>query len=73
MESILDGTWGSGAAPSEWVDFLLMRRMHWSWAELQETPGYVRRYCADFLGLIAEQEQAERQRAHAAQAHHMTG
>ncbi|RLU78174.1 hypothetical protein CTZ27_37710 [Streptomyces griseocarneus] len=56
VESILDGTWGSGTAPAEWADFLLMRRMHWSWDELQQTPAYVRRYALDFLGLIAQQE-----------------
>jgi hypothetical protein len=26
-----------------------MLQMHWSWDELQATPMYVRRYCADFL------------------------
>ncbi|WBP89540.1 hypothetical protein [Kitasatospora cathayae] len=41
--------------------------MHWSWSELQETPAYVRRYCADFLGLIAEQEQADQEQAQATQ------
>ncbi|MEU4296340.1 hypothetical protein [Kitasatospora aureofaciens] len=66
MESILDGTWNSGAEPPEWTDFILMRRMHWSWAELQETPDYVRRYCVDFLALIAKQERDEHERAQAA-------
>lgn len=64
VESILDGTWASGSPPAEWADFLLMRRMHWSWAELQQTPLYVRRFCLDFLGLIAEQEQRENEHAH---------
>lgn len=40
-----------------------MRRMHWSWEQLQATPVYVRRYCIDFLGLIAEQEEAEQKKA----------
>ncbi|RLU81133.1 hypothetical protein CTZ27_33380 [Streptomyces griseocarneus] len=63
VESILDGTWASGAAPAEWADFLLMYRMRWSWAEVQATPLYVRRYALDFLGLIAEQEERENERA----------
>lgn len=63
MESILDGTWASDESPAEWADFILMRRMHWSWEQLQATPMYVRRYCIDFLGLIAEQEEAEQKKA----------
>lgn len=63
MESILGKTWGgSEPPPAEWGDFLLMRRMHWSWTDLQETPVYVRRYCADFLGLIAEAEEAQQEK-----------
>ncbi|GAA3032141.1 hypothetical protein GCM10020000_06360 [Streptomyces olivoverticillatus] len=63
VESILDGTWASDGAPAEWADFILMRRMHWSWDELQATPVYVRRYALDFLGLIAQQEQADQEAA----------
>ncbi len=63
VESILDGTWASGNAPPEWADFILMRRMHWTWDDLQQTPLYVRRYCLDFLGLISEQEERENDRA----------
>lgn len=41
-----------------------MRRMHWSWEQLQATPWYVRRYTLDFLGMIAkyEEQQAESER-----------
>lgn len=46
-ESIYEGTWGSGAAPDELVDFEVMREMSWSYAELCATPDYVRRYVAD--------------------------
>ena len=42
-----------------------MRRMHWSWEQLQETPSYVRRYCLDILGMISEHEDQEAQRARA--------
>lgn len=73
VESILDDTWSSGAAPSEWADFILMRRMHWSWEQLQATPGYVRRYCLDFLGLIAEQEKTRNDEAQADARRHQTG
>jgi hypothetical protein len=40
-----------------------MKRMRWSWRELQDTPYYVRRYAMDFLGLIAEAEEKERKKA----------
>lgn len=39
-----------------------MRRMHWSWEQLQQTPAYVRRYCLDFLNAIAEAEERENDR-----------
>ena len=39
-----------------------MRRMHWSWEQLQQTPMYVRRYCVDFLNMIGEQEERETER-----------
>jgi hypothetical protein len=39
-----------------------MRRMHWSWEQLQATPMYVRRYTLDFLGMISEQEEREMER-----------
>lgn len=50
--------------PDEWADFLLMKRMHWSWEQLQATPWYVRRYTLDFLSMAAEHEerQADRER-----------
>jgi hypothetical protein len=64
VESILGRTWGGiEPPPAEWVDFLLMRRMRWSWAQLQEAPMYVRRYCMDFLGLIAEAEEREQEKS----------
>lgn len=44
-----------------------MRRMHWSWDELQATPVYVRRYCLDFLNAVAEAEERENDRARSAQ------
>lgn len=46
-----DGTWASGPWPSELVDFEVMREMRWTWRELQDTPLYVRRFCADFVQL----------------------
>lgn len=49
-ESVYDGTWsGNTPAPAELADFELMREMGWSWADLEDTPAYVRRYCADFM------------------------
>ena len=64
VESILGGTWGgSEPAPAEWADFLLMKRMRWSWEQLQATPTYVQRYSLDFLGLIGEAEENERKKA----------
>ncbi|MEY9937291.1 hypothetical protein [Streptacidiphilus sp. MAP5-3] len=48
-ESIYDGTWASGPAPAELIDFELMREMHWSWEQLEATPLYVRRYAWDLM------------------------
>ncbi|MFI0914230.1 hypothetical protein [Streptomyces abikoensis] len=62
VESIIEGTWASEETPAEWADFILMRRMHWSWEQLQATPVYVRRYCLDILGMLAEHEQRESER-----------
>lgn len=39
-----------------------MRRMHWSWEQLQQTPIYVRRYCLDFLSMMSEHEEREMDR-----------
>ncbi|MEU8552324.1 hypothetical protein AB0C81_36060 [Streptomyces roseoverticillatus] len=36
--------------------------MHWSWEQRQATPVYVRRYCLDNLGVLAEHEQRESER-----------
>lgn len=63
VESILDGTWASGAPPEEWIDYQLMKHMGWSWNDLQSTPLYVRRYCWDIACAQAAQEQAEIERA----------
>ena len=47
----------------EWGHFLLMKKMRWSWAELCETPLYIRRFTMDFLGLISEAEEREQKKA----------
>lgn len=39
-----------------------MRRMHWSWEQLQATPWYVRRYTLDFLSMLAQHEEREADR-----------
>jgi hypothetical protein len=39
-----------------------MKRMGWSWDELQATPWYVRRYALDFLNMAAEHEERQAQR-----------
>jgi hypothetical protein len=50
------GTWTSGPPPPELIDFEVMREMGWSFAELEDTPVYVRRYVWD---LIRVRRQAE--------------
>ena len=50
------GTWAGTSIPAELRDFELMRGMRWSWAELQDTPLYVRRYCWDLLNARAQAE-----------------
>lgn len=63
-ESIYGGTWGSGEMPAEVLHFELMREMGWTWRDLQATPAYVIRYCADLMMIRrnAEAEQVERSR-----------
>jgi hypothetical protein len=63
VEAIIEGTWGGTGTPAEWADFILMRRMRWSWEQLQQTPAYVRRYCIDFLSMIGVHEERESERA----------
>ena len=48
--------------PPELLHFELMREMGWSWADLQEAPPYVRRYCTDLMTIRrqAEADAAER-------------
>ncbi len=48
MESIL-ATGGLSGAPEEWIDYQLMKRMHWDWDQLERCPAYVRTYCMDFV------------------------
>lgn len=66
-ESIYAGTWSSGPPPDELVDFELMREMGWTFAELQATPVYVRRYCWDLMVARreAENDAIEREQAKA--------
>lgn len=61
IQSVYDGTWGGSTVPQEIVDFEIMREMHWSWKQLQETPVYVRRFTWDCIQARREAEQeAER-------------
>lgn len=53
-ESFYDGTWSSGRLPDELEDFELMHEFGWTWAQLQDTPHYVRRFCCDFLAAKRE-------------------
>ena len=59
-----DGTWSSGPVPQELEDFEVMHEMHWTWAELQATPLYVRRFAWDFT---LARRQAENDAAEKAQ------
>lgn len=73
IESIVEGTWGGDSAPAEWGDYVLMRRMHWSWDQLQSTPMYVRRYCLDILNMISEHEERESKREQSRAERHQAG
>ena len=35
-----------------------MQAMDWTWEDLIATPNYVRRYCLDFLNMIAKKRMA---------------
>lgn len=73
VESIIEGTWGGDTAPAEWADYVLMRRMHWSWEQLQQTPLYVRRYCLEFIRMISKHEEREAQREQSRAERHQAG
>lgn len=73
VESIIDGTWASGEPPPEFVDYLLMKHMGWSWKALQTTPPYVKRFCFDIAQAEfeheAEEVDAARRKAEQAKTH----
>lgn len=58
-EGIYSGNWQSGTIPPEVQDYELMREMGWSWADLDNTPLYVRRFCWD-LSQIRRQNESDR-------------
>jgi hypothetical protein len=53
VQSLLS-TGGSTSAPEEWIDFQIMKRMNWTWNELEACPAYVRNYVIDFLQMEDE-------------------
>jgi hypothetical protein len=62
-ESVYEGTWSSGPAPEELVDFEVMREMGWTWRDLQDTPFYVRRFTWDLILARRDAEQAANEKA----------
>lgn len=62
-ESIYEGTWSSGPPPPELVDYEIMREMGWSWADLEATPIYVRRYVWDLMVARREAQRAAQEKA----------
>jgi hypothetical protein len=63
-ESIFEGTWSSGEPPAAFIDFQVMREMHWTFRELQETPIEVRTYAWDAIRKerAAQHAQIEKQK-----------
>lgn len=62
-ESVYEGTWSSGPPPQELEDYELMREMKWSFADLQATPPYVRRFCWDLMNARRNAEAAASEKA----------
>jgi hypothetical protein len=62
-ESIYDGTWASGPAPPELIDFEIMHEMGWSWEQLEATPVYVRQFTWDLMMVRREAERAATEKA----------
>ncbi len=62
IQSVYNGTWGSGAPPKEIIDFELCREMHLSWLELQRTPQYVQRVWWDCIQARREAEEEANRR-----------
>lgn len=63
MESIVDGTWGGGPPPVEYIAFTLMRGMRWSSDQFHATPSYEQRFCYDFLRIIGDHEAEQARKA----------
>lgn len=64
MESILDGTWGSGPWPEEVVVADVLLETGWTWRDWEDTPPYIQRVVCDFLYARrkTEADQADQQR-----------
>lgn len=64
MEQLLQGLLGPGeGSPPEWIDYVLMKRMGWTFDQVQATPAYVKRYCLDFMRLEAAAAEMKREEA----------
>ncbi len=73
MESILDGTWGSGPWPEEVAVADVLLETGWTWQQWNDTPGYVQRFVSDFLYAKRKAEAdrvEEQQREQEARARH---
>lgn len=62
MESIFEGTWGSGEPPEEFVLARMLDLTGWSWTEWEATPPYVQRVMWDYYQAKSAAEAAEAER-----------
>lgn len=59
IESIAEGTWGSGPWPDELVIADLLLETKWTWTDLQATPTYIQRVVIDTIQARRGAEKAE--------------
>ena len=65
MESILDGTWGSGPWPQEVLIADMLLETGWTWSQWDETPPYWQRVIIDYVSARRRAEKAEHDRQQA--------
>lgn len=63
MESIVDGTWGSGPWPEEVVLADILLETRWTWREWNDTPVWIQRAVWDFVICRRRKQHEEHERA----------
>lgn len=69
IESVYDGTWGSGPVPEEIVLADLLLETGWTWREWSDTPRWIQQTVADTIRARRERDQREAEGQERGRAH----